>query len=98
MQFIVTGHDGKDDQAMTRRLAKREAHLSLAESMKNEGILLYAAALLDEQERMVGSTLMMEFPDRSALDAWLENEPYVVGEVWKTIEITMCKVPPFFKS
>jgi uncharacterized protein len=36
---------------------------------------------------MVGSMLLVEFPDRGGLDAWLEADPYVTGGVWKEIEV-----------
>ena len=36
---------------------------------------------------MKGSALVMEFPDRAALDKYLESEPYVVENVWQKIEV-----------
>ncbi len=97
MQFLVIGRDGSDDGAMARRLAVRDNHLALAQQMKNTGELLYAAALMDESERMVGSSMIMEFEDRAALDTWLEVEPYITGDVWRTVEVSLCKVPGFIK-
>ena len=97
MQFIVIGRDDSDEGAMARRLAVRENHLALAQLMKNTGELLYAAALLDDDERMIGSAFFMEFDDRGALDAWLEVEPYITGDVWRTVEVMPCKVPGFIK-
>lgn len=47
---------------------------------------------------MIGSVLIVDFPTREALDGWLKVEPYVVGDVWKQIEITPCKVPPMFMN
>ena len=43
--------------------------------------------LLDDEGKMKGSALVMEFPDRAALDAYLANEPYVVENVWQKIEV-----------
>lgn len=97
MQFIVIGRDGSDGGAAARRLAVRDEHLALAQKMKSEGKLLYAAALLDDEERMVGSAMIMEFEDRARLDAWLEVEPYITGDVWREIEVTQCKIPAFIK-
>jgi uncharacterized protein len=96
MQFVVTAYDGNDERAMERRLSVRDAHMKLVDSMRSEGKHLYAAALLDENENMVGSILIVDFPTRTDLDAWLKIEPYVVGDVWKRIDITPCKVPPMF--
>lgn len=36
MQFLVLVYDGKDDRAMERRMAKREAHLAGVARMKAE--------------------------------------------------------------
>jgi len=97
MEFIVIGYDGTDDGAMDRRLKVRDEHLALAESMKKEGKLLYASAILDDNEKMIGSVLIMDFPSKEDLDRWLENEPYVKGDVWRTIEVKPGKVPPLFR-
>ena len=98
MQFLVIGYDGKDEKAAERRMAVREAHLAGVVRMKEEGIVLYGIAILDDQEKMIGSVMAMEFPSRAELDAWLKAEPYVVGNVWQKIEVYNAKVPPMFLS
>ncbi|MFH1155639.1 MAG: YciI family protein [Pseudomonadota bacterium] len=96
MQFIVTGYDGTDDQALERRLAAREAHLKQARVLYDKGKWLYAAAVLNEQGNMAGSVIVCEFPSREALDReWLKNEPYILGDVWKTVDIKRAQVAPF---
>lgn len=95
MQFLVIGRDGMDEQALARRMAARDHHLTLAQQMKDKGELLYAAALLDEDGRMTGSAMIVAFEDRSTLDAWLEIEPYLTGDVWRSVEVTPCAVPAF---
>jgi hypothetical protein len=52
--------------------------------------------LLDERGNMTGSALIVDFPDRAALDHWLAEEPYVTGKVWQRIEILPCKIGPSF--
>ena len=96
MQFIVTAYDGTDQDALTRRLAAREEHIQLVEIMQKEGKFLYAAAILNDEEKMIGSVLIVDFPTKEDLDKWLDIEPYVTGDVWKSIEIRPCKVPPMF--
>jgi uncharacterized protein YciI len=96
MQFMLLAYDGKDDCALSRRLAVREQHLALGNQLVAEGKLLFATAILDTGEKMIGSMLILEFPSRAELDAWLEIEPYVTGDVWREIEILPAKVgPPF---
>jgi uncharacterized protein YciI len=64
--------------------------------MRQGGSLLFAAAILDDSEKMVGSTLICEFPSRAELDQWLKEEPYIKGDVWRDVEIKQCKVGPKF--
>jgi uncharacterized protein YciI len=96
MQFLVTACDGKDEKALERRLAAREEHLKLTEEMFKSGKTLYAAAILDDNDKMTGSVLIVDFPAREDLDKWLEIEPYVKGQVWEEIDIKPCKVGPMF--
>ncbi len=97
MQFIVTGYDGKDDGALDRRMAAREAHLAMAGEMVEKGKWLYAAAILNEQEKMAGSVIVCEFDSRQAMESeWLDKEPYVLGKVWEKIDITRAQAAPFW--
>jgi uncharacterized protein len=36
---------------------------------------------------MVGSMLLLEFPARKDLDAWLVQDPYVTDGVWDEVEV-----------
>lgn len=97
MQFIVMGYDGTDDGALERRMAVRDAHLKVcAESVAN-GTQLIGAAMMDENGKMNGSCMVMNFETRQDLDAWLAREPYVMGKVWERVEVIECKVPNTFK-
>jgi uncharacterized protein YciI len=87
MQFLILAHDGTDPEAKSRRMAARPKHLELAQTLKAEGKLIAGGTLLDEAGEMVGSTLYVDFPDRAAVDAWLETDPYVTGDVWRDIEV-----------
>lgn len=87
MQFLVTAYDGTDPEAPTRRRAVREAHLAGARELTEKGHFLIGGALLNDSGEMIGSALVCEFPSRAELDAWLESDPYVTGDVWRTIEV-----------
>jgi uncharacterized protein len=96
MQFIVLGYDGDDQGALDRRLAARPAHLESFQQGLEQGIFLFASAILDDDGKMIGSLIVCEFPSRQALEEqWLKHEPYVVGDVWRRIEVTRAQVPPF---
>lgn len=97
MNFIVNGYDFTDDQALERRMLAREAHMAGIVSMTEKGQLLMAAAKLNTKGDMCGSTMILEMESRAAVEAYLENEPYIRQKVWERVEIIDCKVPPLFK-
>ena len=86
-QFLVIAHDGTDAEAPARRQAAREAHLAGVRPMVERGEIVAGGALLDEAGRMVGSAVVVDMPDRAAVDAWLARDPYVTGDVWRRMEI-----------
>ncbi|PIE61067.1 MAG: hypothetical protein CSA29_05285 [Desulfobacterales bacterium] len=97
MQFIVIGRDGTDEKALERRMAARQGHLDTAKKMHESGNWLYAAAILNDDGKMAGSIIVCEFDSEAALHKeWLDNEAYVKGNVWETIEIKAAAVAPFW--
>ena len=84
MQFLVIGKDGKDEKALERRMAAREAHLKLGDTMEASGDRWYGCVMLNDSGKMIGSMAVMDFPSEKELRKWLDKEPYVKGEVWKT--------------
>jgi uncharacterized protein YciI len=98
MRFIVIARDGTDEGALARRHAARDAHLALGDEGIARGEFLMAMALLNDDGQMVGSTMLVDFPDRAALDKWLEIEPYVTGGVWVDVEVQRVAVGPSFEK
>ena len=88
MQFLVKAYDG--ERMLDKRMEVRPRHL---EGMKALGTqIICAGGLLDDEGRMKGSALVMEFENRAALDDYLKNGPYVVEGVWKKVEVEMMNV------
>ena len=88
MQFIITAHDGEN--VLEKRMAVRPRHL---EGMAKLGEhIVCAGGLLDDEGKMKGSVLILDFEDRAALDDYLKNEPYVVEQVWEKIEVETVNV------
>ena len=92
MQFLVIGKDGTDKKAIKRRMAVRQAHLDLGDQMEQSGSRWYGAVLLDDNQIMIGSMAVMDFPSKKELQEWLDHEPYVTGGVWKSVEVIKCNV------
>ena len=94
MQFVVTAMDFTDTDALARRMANREAHLASVRKMIAEGQFLSGGAILDASEKMIGSTLHLEFPDRANLEQHIQNDPYITGKVWEHVDIKVAKLVP----
>jgi uncharacterized protein len=96
MQFIIIAHDHPD--AAERRQESRNAHLALIETMKAEGKVLFAAAILNDAQQMAGSMLVCEFADEESIKGYFAVEPYVLNRVWGDVKATACKVAPTFAA
>lgn len=87
MHFAVIAYDGTDEGALERRMKAREAHLAGAKKMKDDGIMLMGGAMLDEAGKMIGSLMVVNYPDRAGVDAWLKADPYTTGDVWRKVDV-----------
>ncbi|MBO6064130.1 MAG: hypothetical protein J6P62_09185 [Bacteroidales bacterium] len=85
---MIKAYDGAGK--LEKRMEVRPRHL---EGMARLGAhVICAGGLLDEEGKMKGSALIMEFADRSELEAYLAGEPYVQEHVWEKIEIERMNV------
>ena len=87
MQFLLIAYDGTDPEAPERRLKVRGEHLEKIARLKKRNEFLLGGAILDEGDKMIGSMIIYDFPDRQSLDARLKEEPYFTKGVWKKVEI-----------
>ncbi len=83
MQYMIKAYDGKN--MLERRLAVRPRHL---ENMaKVPGKAICAGGLLDEEGKMKGSVLIMDFESRELLQQYLDSEPFIKERVWENVEV-----------
>ena len=88
MQFLIKAYDGEG--MLEKRMEVRPRHL---EGMKALGKqIICAGGLLDDEGKMKGSALVMEFESRAALDEYLKNEPNVAEGVWQKVEVETMNV------
>ena len=90
MDFIVTAHDFVNQ--VENRMANREAHLVGLKKAINNGNIISAGAITNENGEMIGSSLHVRFETREQLDEWLKQEPYVTGKVWEKVCIENVKL------
>jgi hypothetical protein len=64
------------DDYVSRRSAYREDHLRLAREAHQRGELLLAGALSDPPDRAL---LVFRVPDRSVVEDFVRNDPYVIN-------------------
>lgn len=88
MQFVIKAYDGKGK--LDKRMEVRPRHLEGIEKIREH--IICGGGLLDEEGKMKGSVLIMEYDNREQLDEYLANEPYVVEQVWETIEVERMNV------
>ncbi len=83
MQYIIKAYDGEN--MLERRLAVRPRHL---ENMaKVPGRVICAGGLLDDEGKMKGSVLIVDFQSKELLRQYLDSEPYIKEQVWEKVEI-----------
>ena len=92
MQFIITAYDGKDENALARRMEARPRHLENICMVTKTGKVVCAGGITDEEGKPIGSFLILEFPSRELFDEYLKNEPYVTSKVWQDIKVETCNV------
>ncbi|MDW4574443.1 YciI family protein [Microbacterium sp. M3] len=92
LEYLVTAFDGTDEGALDRRLAVRDAHLAGAQRLAERGELLSGGAILDDEGRMIGSSMHVVFADQAAFDAWYAAEPYITGDVWRDITVRPMRI------
>jgi uncharacterized protein YciI len=95
-QFIIIAHDATDEGAYERRLKARDAHVQGINKLRASGNIAIGVAMLDDNEKMCGSVMVVNFPSRSDLDTWMKIEPYVTGNVWGEVKIHKGALGPSF--
>lgn len=85
-QYIIYAWDGTDEQALDRRMKARPSHFERAAALKANGNFILGGAMLNEEGKMIGSTMVVQFETKEKLQEWLDTEPYVLGEVWEKID------------
>ena len=93
--FVVscTDHEG----TVEKRLATRPQHIARLQKLNDEGRLIVAGAMQKDpsnpQAGFYGSTIIVDFETREALDTWLQEEPFLKEGVYSHID-----VKPFNKA
>ena len=88
MQFIIKAYDGAGK--LEKRMEVRPRHLEGMQKLGDH--LICAGGLLDDEGKMKGSALILDFDSREELDDYVTHEPYVLEKVWEKIDIERLNV------
>lgn len=93
--FVITCTD--KEGTVEKRLATRPQHLARLEKLDAEGRVIVAGAMPKDRENpqtgFYGSTMILDFDSREALDEWLKDEPFLKEGIYSHID-----VKPFNKA
>ena len=87
MLYVVIGKDGNDEDAPARRAAARAAHLEAAQVMHEDGRLVTGGALLDADQNMIGSMLLLDVESEEEARRLIENDVYTRTGVWREYQV-----------
>lgn len=72
--------------SLDKRMALRPGHREYLGAIRDR-TAFSGPLIADDGETMVGSLMVMDFPDREAAKAWLANEPYNKGGLFASIAV-----------
>jgi uncharacterized protein YciI len=91
-QYLVTAYDHTNANALQHRLNIRPHHLDGARELKASGNFIIGGAMLNDEGKMIGSVMILQFETEEELQAWQQSEPYITQGVWETVDIKPFKV------
>jgi uncharacterized protein YciI len=91
-QYIVTAYDHTDEGALDRRMGVRPHHLDGAVALKANGNYILGGAILNDEGKMIGSVMVLQFESEEGLEAWKQSEPYITQKIWETVDVKPFKV------
>ena len=92
LQYLIIARDGNDAEALDRRMRIRPDHFKGAKVLKEKNNFILGGAILDHTGKMNGSVMILQFETEVQMKEWFENEPYVTGNVWQSIELKPFRV------
>jgi len=91
-QYLVTAYDYTDTEALQRRMNVRPHHLDGARDLRANGNYVLGGAILNEDGKMIGSVMIVQFETEEALEAWKQSEPYITQKIWESVDVKPFRV------
>lgn len=78
----------KDKPAsLDKRMAERPAHVEFLKDLEAQGILKMAGPLLGDDEKPIGSLVVIAADDMASAKALAARDPYAIAGLFDTVEI-----------
>ena len=91
-QYLITAYDGTHENAFDHRMNVRPYHLEGVKKMKENGNFILGGAILNDEGKMIGSTMILQFEDPKELQNWMDSEPYIQQKVWEKFDVRPFRV------
>ncbi len=86
MLIALYAHDKPG--ALQTRLDNRDAHVAY---LKSTGVVSQAGPLLDDNDAMCGSLVILDVEDMAAAKDWAANDPYAKAGLFASVELIQWK-------
>jgi uncharacterized protein YciI len=91
-QYLITAYDYTDTGALQRRMNVRPHHLDGAKELKEKGNYIVGGAILNDEGKMIGSVMILQFETEEAMDSWKQSEAYITQKIWESVDIKPFRV------
>ena len=91
-QYLITAYDYTYEDSLQNRIDVRPHHLDGAKELKEKGNFILGGAMLNDDGKMIGSVMVLQFETDEELEAWKKSEPYITQKVWETVDIKPFRV------
>ena len=88
--FVISCIDKPN--SLSVRMAAREAHLAYANTGEKPVKVKLGGPYLDGKGNMAGSLLIVDAPDRAAVDQFLRDDPYVKAGLFESVDVRPYRV------
>jgi uncharacterized protein YciI len=84
--FAIVAYDKLDAEAPARRKVARTEHFQRMKKAVEASRIHFAGSMLHDGV-MTCSIIVVDFPNREELNAWIEEEPYLKSGAWHDINV-----------
>ena len=92
VHFLVLAWDHPTEEGVARREATRPSHSASIRELWEQGHVLLGAGILDEEDVIRGSLVVVDYPTRADVNRYLDSEPFATNEVWERVEVHPLRV------